>query len=202
MKMQQKHKSKLHIGFDKQCLRQDNKPSIQKIGISVNYKAFHSTETVANIIENKYSEILINHDLTFSLTPILDEHEYWSVLEKYENRITQLRFDIIKPNISDLSKALKKGVKALADSTNSLKTKIELNAPENQVLEGINKENGQIVALSNYSVQGGGEVSLKVKGISGRIKTSQTIRTYEINEIHIEGSPKDVLEAMKKITGR
>ncbi len=38
MKMQEKHKSKLHKGFDKQCARQDNKPSEVKIKLPIAIK--------------------------------------------------------------------------------------------------------------------------------------------------------------------
>lgn len=38
MKMQEKHKSKLHKGFDKQCIRQDNKPSEVKIKLPIAIK--------------------------------------------------------------------------------------------------------------------------------------------------------------------
>ena len=110
------------------------------------------------------------------------------------------KVDIIKPNITNISKSLKEGVKSLSDSTNSLRTRIELNAPEDQVLEGINSENDQIKALSDYSVNGGGDVSLRVKGIKKRVKTSKSVRSFEADSLHLEGQPDVVAELFKKIS--
>ena len=179
----------------------NNDPSKQVIAISKNYKAFNNTETVANILERTYSRKLQPSQLSFSVAPILDKKEYWSVLNRYNGRITQIRFDIIKPNITNISKKIKEGLRGLSESTNSLKTRVELNAPENQTLEDITKDNENISALSDYSTAGGGDVSLKVKGIKRRVQTKTTIREQSISEASLSGDPQFVLDAIKQLTG-
>ena len=180
----------------------DNNPQNQIIAVSRYYKAFQNTEVVINSIENFYNEKINSSQLSFFVSPILNEKDYWETIEKYRGRIRQIRFDIIRPNISNISSALRKEMKDLIDTSNSHKTKLELNSPEKQTLEDINQNNQQIASLSDYSIKGGGEISLKVKGIKQRIKTSESKQKFEIAEATLKGNAQDILTILSELANK
>jgi len=176
----------------------DNRPSVQQLIIQMNYRAFESTEVVANILEKNFNRYLHQYQLSFYLRPITEKQEFWELTKKYEDRITQVAFEIIKPNMANISKNLSEDLKSLQKDTNSHKTKIELNSTEDSRLENLNEKNGELAGLVHYANEGGGEISVKVKGIRKKIHTNKQVITESIDEITIKGvDPKKMLDILK-----
>jgi len=166
-------------------------PKIQTIGIERNYKAFGQTETASHILENSLMNYLQKYHLAIYIEPIYQEREFWNIIEKYSERIQKLSFDLIRPNMSNISSKIDEQIKKMQLETNSHKTKIEFesNIDSNLIVE---KSNEQLENLIDYASKGGGPISLKVKGLSRRIKTSKSTETYTLNELDYNG-PKDKL---------
>lgn len=182
----------IHVGIN-------NDPEIQKIVISVNNKAFQSSKTVAKIITENMNQVLIKHNLSIFIKPIYEASEFWHIVDKYENLISQVRFELISPNMSNISSSLKIDLHELHKNTNTVKTNLELNSPDDSTLQ-IKRSDELIESLANYSSQGGGDVSLKIKGLSKRLKTAKKLSEISFDEAEIKGSPGVVLDTLKGLT--
>jgi len=176
----------------------DNRPSKQEIIIQMNYKAFDNTDIAANILERNFNRYLHRYQLSFYLKPITEQQEFWDLTTRYEDRITQIAFDIIKPNMANISKNLSDDLKSLQKQTNSHKTKLELNAAQQSNLENLNSGNNDLAGLVEYASDGGGEITIKVKGIRRKIHTNKQVVTESIDEIAIKGVNADRLKDILK----
>lgn len=151
----------------------DNDPQVQIMAVSINPKAFSHSHVVANTIETSLNRRLHKYNLEVSINPILDKKDFWALIKRYENKLTRLRFDIIEPNISNISETLGEQLKGLATGTNSLKTGIELNAPKGQTLENINPDNTYLTQVADYATAGGAaNVTLHIKGQRSSIRVA------------------------------
>jgi len=178
----------------------NNDPSIQLIAISRNLKAFSGTSVVAKILESSLREHLLNMQLTLQIESIFDKKEFWSLIEKYQGKLTSVKFELISPNMANISKAIKIDLKQINTETNSHRTNIELNAAEGTVLE-IDPENEILDSLVNYASEGGGDISMKIKGLKKKIHTKTTTKTMELDELTVdnlnENSLYILLESLK-----
>lgn len=181
----------------------DNAPEIQKIAISINTIAFSNPFVVANIIEKTFTSRLDKYGLDISINPILDKKDFWELIKKNDHRIVAMKFEIVKPNISNISSTLGEQLKGLVNSTNSQKTVVELTAPKGKVLENLNTDNESLSQVTEYATEGGAsDVSLKIKGQRSYTKTRNTIRKTSVDEIEIKGSANNVVKALDSILGK
>ncbi|NCD69441.1 hypothetical protein [Mucilaginibacter agri] len=165
----------------------NNNSEIQKILIEDNKIAFYDTSAVRNILEVAFSAQLYQFSLTIHIEPVVDKGEFWDYIKKYEKNIERLDFEIVKPNLANISKSLTAPLKQLVDITNSHKTTIKLKAPENGVLEKINPENKQLNSLVEYTNEGGGDgIKMKIKGVKKTVSTKNMIKETYIESIEFE----------------
>ncbi|EAP87943.1 hypothetical protein [Croceibacter atlanticus] len=172
---------------------------VQKIGISHNPEAFSTTTVTKNAVLKIFNKYLNQNSLSIELEQIFEENKFWSVANKYQGRIKLIDFEIIKPNMSRISQSIKATLKPLIQNTNSHKTHVKLSAPEQGVLENIDKENKQVEGLVSYSSEGGGNITMKVLGLKSRIKTKNMAKTKKINELQLKGSPEQIIKVWKDI---
>jgi hypothetical protein len=178
----------------------NNSKDTQGIAISRNRQAFSNSFIVANLLEKNFGRILRDYDLAIYIHPILKKDEFWAIVKSYENRITQIRFELIKPNLADISGALKDDLRTLMDSTNSHKTYLEINAARESCLENINRGNENLSSVVDYVASGAGSVCLKAKGISVKMYANRDItKAIEVDSLEISGDMGDVLERLKGI---
>ena len=175
----------------------DNNPSRQVIAISSEESAFSSPFVVANILQRTLNVVLDSYSLEVAINPILDRKDFWELIKKYENRITSLRFDIVKPNLSDITKTIGEDIKGVMNETNSVNAKFELNAPEGRVLENINEDNQDLRSLTDSSVLGASDVTMKIEGIMRPITTNSTVMKIFIKEATIESKNGDISDIIR-----
>lgn len=163
----------------------NNNPDEQIILIERNYKAISKTNSGIRLFEKTFNKYLDNYQLSIYIQPVYDEKEFWEVVNRYPNLIVKCTFEFIRPNLANISKSLAEDLRNFQIDSNAHKTKLELEAPKKGVLE-INENSKEIIGLVKYSSKGGGDISLKIKGIRKKIRTSSSIKTIEIEEINIE----------------
>jgi hypothetical protein len=168
----------------------------QYLFIEHNTNTFQYLETVQTAIEDSLNKALYKDMLRMELIPLVDEKTFWGLLEKYENRITQLSFNIVY-NISSVRKTFKDSLRDLSKGTNSSKSAIVLNAPESGVLENINRENKDIEELGELTQNALSDMSIKVSGIKGKITTKDSVKEFEIAEYR--GKQDGLLKSIKQI---
>jgi hypothetical protein len=178
----------------------NNEPNIQKVAISRNRDAFETSFVVANILAENLNKLLDSYGLELSINPILVKEDFWKLIKSYEHKITSLRFEIIKPNISNISGSLGEQFKDLVSGTNSQKTILELKAPEGRVLENINEENKPLMEIADYAAKGGAsDIRIRVKNVKKVIRTNSTIEKVQIADIEITGNAADAIAAYNQI---
>ncbi len=173
----------------------NNAPDCQFIAISKNLKAFSSSRIVANILSNSLKEYLKRLQLTMHVKELFDEKEFWDLVSKHRGKITSVKFELISPNMANISKCLKVDLKQINLDTNSHRTCLELNAADDAVLE-IRDDNEVIDGIVEYASEGGGDISLKINGFKRSVHTQKTNRTVELDELTVENLNAQSLEAL------
>lgn len=172
-----------------------NDPTKQIIAIQDRQKAFQNTKSVLKVILQVINIALENHQLKVYAEPITRKEAFWDIISEYQGRIKDIRFELITPNMANISGALSDDLKDLAKNTNTAKTTLEINSDDDSVLT-INRQNAQINGLVNYASEGGGNITLRARGINKSIKTSDTIKSLEINELEISGDTIGIVISM------
>ena len=152
----------------------NNKADIQKIAIQFNRKAFSSTHTVANLLEQSINSVLEKYYLKIHINPIFTKQSFWDIVDKHPTGITQTCFDMISPNMSNISHSLNLDLKQLNATTNTQETKLELNSDKSSNLN-FSQDDEFVNSLVDYASEGGGNISLKIKGYKRKFHTSDCI---------------------------
>lgn len=173
----------------------NNNSEKQIIAISRNKKAFPKTRSVVNLLGAALNHSLNAQGLSIEIREIFEKNNFWQLIQKYEKRITKIRFEMIAPNMANISKVLTLDLKQLNRDSNCHKANIEIEAPNNASLE-VNESNPLINSCVAYAAEGGGEVSLKIIGLKKQIKTSESIRTVEIGEAHMTNPTSNLLKSL------
>lgn len=173
----------------------NNAPDCQFIAISKNTKAFSSSRIVANTLECTLKEYLKKMQLSMHINELFDEQEFWDLVSLHRGKITSVKFELISPNMANISKCLKVDLKQINLDTNSHRTCLELNAADDAVLE-IRDDNDIIDGIVEYASEGGGDISFKINGLKRSIHTQKTNRTVELDELTVENLNAESLEAL------
>ncbi len=177
----------------------NNKANIQKIAIQFNRKAFGSTNTVANLLEQNIDAVLKKYYLKIHIKPIFTKQFFWDIVDKHPTGITQTCFDMVSPNMSNISHSLNLDLQQLNATTNTQETKLELNSDQSSNLN-FDRDDIFINSLVDYASEGGGNISLKIKGYKRKFHTSNSIDEYEIDELEIKNATsKELGEIFKGI---
>jgi hypothetical protein len=180
----------------------NNNKNHQILAIQDNKKAFSNHRVIAHIIEKNVEPLMNSYNLAFYLEPLYIESEFWDVIKRYEKRITWMRFELIKPNISNISGLIKDGLDIISSKTNTHTTAIELHAPQKGILENLNKENEAFNAIVEYDLNGGGkQPEIKIGKARKKIKTKNSERSIDLEDIRIKGrTPAEVSKIFNSLT--
>ncbi len=174
-----------------------NHPEHQIIAIHERREAFQHTETVIEAIVtavNKKVEII---NLRVHTEPLFSKEDFWKIIEDHKGKITNIKFELITPNMANISGALSDDLKAFAKNTNTSKTDIEISSDPAASLK-IERSNDQLEGLVRYASEGLGNISLKVKGYKRVLQTSTTKRVTQIDEAEITGkTAEELIEIFK-----
>jgi hypothetical protein len=141
-------------------------------------------------MEATLNRYLHKFQLKIYIKPIVEKDSFWQIVDNYQGVITKLSFELIKPNLANISSTLTEDIKSLQKNTNSHTTKLELNAPLGRALENITQSNQDITGIVDYAVSGGGDIGIKAKGIRKTIKTDSRTE-ISIDEITIVGKSEN-----------
>ncbi|MGL1904337.1 MAG: hypothetical protein OCC49_19540 [Fibrobacterales bacterium] len=175
-----------------------NKSDKQYIAVQKKYTAFKETKSVVKLIFESLKESLKKHHLTTEIEPMFESKMFWDMVNRHEGKIKNVKFEFITPNMANISSTLSDELKSVAKMTNSTHNSLKLESNDESSLK-IDKENESLNGLIEYSSEGGGEISIKVKGMSKRLKTSNTVKEISIDEATIQGNPETVVNILKAI---
>ncbi|MBU2764688.1 hypothetical protein HAP94_00400, partial [Acidithiobacillus ferrivorans] len=129
----------------------NNKPDVQIIAVSRNIRAFSSGAVVAKILQENLGRILQRYLLSFQVDALFEKSEFWHLVEEYKNRIISVNFELISPNMANISKGLELDLARLNADTNSHRTDLRLNSLEGSALE-INQRNPLLGTSKNLPI--------------------------------------------------
>lgn len=175
-----------------------NRPDEQLILVQERVAAFSSTKTVINLICNATRQSLERAGLTLVVQPLFDEREFWSLVRQNRNMITWVDFEFVTPNMANISGSLKDALKSLAKDTNSTQSNLQLRSNPNSSLD-LDASSDVVKGLVEYSSLGGGNISLKVRGVKKRITTSDAVSEVEFTDIELHGQPDQVVNTIRDL---
>ncbi|HEX8478887.1 MAG TPA: hypothetical protein VF663_11165 [Telluria sp.] len=176
----------------------NNTPDRQVIGISRNLLAFTSGHVVANMLERTLNRPLAEFGLTIQIQEQFAKNNFWEIIDKYRGRIKRVRFEMVSPNMANISHVLKVDLKQLNRESNSQRTSIQLEAVDGASLE-LSPNNPLIAGCVEYASAGGGDIATKVNGFKKEIRTSTSVTTVAIDSLEMELPKKDALAALNRI---
>lgn len=175
-----------------------NDPDTQVIAVSRNQRAFSTTKSVAKLIERSLTPPLRSYGLTIQIREQFEKTNFWSVLKEYPGRISRVRFEMVAPNMANISCALKVDLRQLNRESNCQQTDLTLQAAPGAALE-ISEQNELINGCVEYSSQGGGDIAIKILGLKKEVRTSTTVKSVEMDELFLQAPSNDLLGVVKAL---
>lgn len=175
-----------------------NNPEKQFIAVQRRSTSFSSCEVVVKMIINSLSPQLRNHHLRAVHEPLFEKQKFWSLLHQYEGRIKSVEFEIITPNMANISGSLSDDLKDFAKTTNSVRNKLKIESDPEAPLH-LEESNRTLQGLVNYSSEGGGNISLKIDGVKKTHNTSKTVKEIQLGDMEIQGNAEEVASVIKTL---
>jgi hypothetical protein len=171
----------------------NNDPNVQTIAIQINRQVFASTETIRHILEENLSAQMRRTQLIVRIEPIFDEKKFWDEVRKYDRKIVQTDFELISPNMANIAGGLTIDLDQMHRSTNTKTTHLQLNSDKDGSLT-LTEDDPIIKPIVDYVSAGGGNISMKIRGLARRIHTSKGVTQINISEVDFQQVPAEVLE--------
>lgn len=175
-----------------------NEPNEQYLLVQDRNAAFANTDTVANIIKRKTRYLLEKLGLSLHIESLFDKEVFWSLIKQHKNKITYVEFEFITPNMSNISETLSSALKGLGKETNAVKEELALCSDPHSSLD-ISPDNETIKGLVDYTSQGGGDITLKIRGIRKKVRTSKSVKQISITGIELTAPPEQLEKNLKSI---
>jgi hypothetical protein len=176
-----------------------NRPDQQLLAIQERQNAFATTDVVAKALGSAINPPLGKMNLRWYCKPLFSERNFWELLGENEGRIKEIRFEIITPNMSNISDSLEKDLVQFAKDSNAVESKIDLKAdPNSSIL--ISEDDPRVKGLVEYSSKGGGDITLRLRGVSKLVHTKESKKRIDIPEMDIEGlDSSEVADILKNL---
>lgn len=175
-----------------------NDPEAQYVLIQDRPLAFQDTEYVLKVIFENLEPILERRQLRCATEPLFEKKAFWDMAYKFVGRIREIDFEIITPNMSNISSTLPEDLTAFAKRTNSIRNHLRISADPASALK-VEESNETMASLVDYSSLGGGNISVKITGASKRYHTNRTHKEIDIEEMTLHGNPSNVVQALKEL---
>lgn len=175
-----------------------NAPDIQAIAISRNSKAFSSSSVVARMLLDNLQLLLRKYQLHLEIEALFEKRTFWFLVEQHQGQISSLTFELVSPNMANISKTLEIDLAQINRDTNSHRTDLTLNSGTGSVLE-VQRNNAILNSLVDYASAGGGDIVLRVRGLKKRIRTSRSVRDVSVDEIVLSNPSPEALQFITKL---
>lgn len=175
-----------------------NRPNEQYIVVQDRPTAFTSTDTVVKLIESATRAPLERIGLRLHTERVFRQSYFWELVQEFQDKITWIEFEFVTPNMANISNTLSDTLKELAKSTNSSQSNFQLRSDPASSLD-LNPEDSTVQGLVEYTSQGGGDISIKVKGVRKRIQTSNSVREIELDDLQLSGPPDQVATILREM---
>ena len=175
-----------------------NKPDKQFIAVQKRTTAFSSCEVVTKMILGKLSIHIAPHHLRAIHEPLFEKKHFWSILNQHRGKVKSVEFEIVTPNMANISGTLPDELKEFAKLTNSTRNKLKIESDPEAPLHLV-ESNKVLQGLVDYSSEGGGNISLKIEGLKKIYHTSKTVKEVTLGELEMQGGAEQIAKALKEL---
>lgn len=175
-----------------------NRPEEQYIVVQDRPTAFASTDTVVKLIDRATRASLQRSGLRLHTERVFSKSHFWQLVNEHKDKITWIEFEFVTPNMANISNTLSSTLKELAKDTNSSQSNLQLRSDPASSLD-INPKDETVQGLVDYTSEGGGDISIKIKGFRKKIQTSRSIREIELDDLQLSGPPEQVAGIVRDI---
>ena len=175
-----------------------NHPDKQYIAVQKRTTAFAKCETVAKLILEKIKPQLTHFQLRAIYEPLFEKKQFWTLLRKYRGKVKSVDFEIITPNMANISGTLPDDLKLFAKCTNSTRNNLKIESEPDSALH-LEEDNSSLKCLVDYSSEGGGNISLKIDGIKKHHQTSRTVKEISLGEMELTGNAEQIAQVLKEL---
>jgi hypothetical protein len=175
-----------------------NHPDKQYIAVQKRTTAFAKCETVAKLILEKIEPQLTHFQLRAIYEPLFEKQQFWTLLRKYRGKVKSVDFEIITPNMANISGTLPDDLKLFAKCTNSTRNNLKIESEPDSALH-LEEDNSALKGLVDYSSEGGGNISLKIDGIKKHHQTSRTVKEISLGEMELTGNAEQIAQVLKEL---
>lgn len=161
----------------------DYRPNHQTIAIEESRRAFENTDTVRNILENSFNDILKKRRLKITLQRQNSAAEFWDYVRQYRGCITEVHFTYQYPNLGRASEKMKELLGDTSKVLNSTRSEIVF---KGKSLE-LDENNEDLQDYANDSQKSGIPISMKIKGFKKVVKTGKKPMEFEMEELDFHG---------------
>lgn len=173
-----------------------NRPDEQYIAVQDRPAAFASTDTVVKIIQAAVRAPLARAGLRMHSERMFRQSYFWELVQEFREKITWVGFEFVTPNMANISSTLSTTLKELAKDTNSSQSNLQLRSDPASSLD-LNDQDETVQGLVDYTSEGGGDISIKVKGIRKRIHTSNSVRETQLDDLQLSGPADQVAQILR-----
>ncbi|MEW6648260.1 MAG: hypothetical protein AB1450_13755 [Pseudomonadota bacterium] len=175
-----------------------NRPDRQLIAVQRRTSAFSSSEVVVKLILGKLSDQLGHHHLRAIHEPLFEKKQFWAILNQYQGKVKSVEFEIVTPNMANISGTLPEDLKEFARQTNSTRNRLKIESDPEAPLH-LEESNRVLQGLVNYSSEGGGNIAVKIDGIKKKYQTSKTVKEVTLGEVEMQGGAEQIVQALREL---
>ncbi|HMN15970.1 MAG TPA: hypothetical protein PKD55_26945, partial [Bellilinea sp.] len=142
--------------------------------------------------------LLAKNQLTVLWEPLFEKKIFWDLVEKYKGKIQEVDFELVTPNMANISGVLPENLRQFAKCANAVKSRVAIASDASASLK-IDPTDAVVNALVEYSSEGGGDISLRLAGVKKKIHTSRTVREVSIDEMALQGTPDNIASILREL---
>lgn len=162
----------------------DYRKEHQVIAIEDSKRAFESTDTVRNILEHSLNNVLEKSRLKITIKKQTEPSEFWDYVNQYRGKITEV-LTYQYPNLGRVNEKIKDLLGDASKTINSTESEVSFKGKSLELDE--NNEDVKEFALD--ASKSGNPIKMKIKGMHGFVKTGETTKHIEIEELDFDGDP-------------
>ncbi|MDD6087812.1 MAG: hypothetical protein PUB69_00610 [Desulfovibrionaceae bacterium] len=175
----------------------DNDPEQQILAVEIS-KDYSNPKSIVKYFNEKMNALLEESHLAVKISPLYKKSDFWSFIEEHKDKISRINFELITPNMSNISHSLSEELKGLSKSTKSSVTNLNICAEKGKSLV-IDQQNQGIASMVDYSSNGGGEIAVSVRDSKVKFRTNDYQTSVEIGEADMRLSLKDVVALIRSM---
>lgn len=182
LRLEEDFKIEKHQNYPSCFVVFDIRDNCQRIAIEDDLSSFSNTDVVRNIIEYTLKQDLKPYGLSIEIKKEYDQNEFWELVGGLEKGVSMVRFQFSYPNLPRVRQSINELLSDESKVVQSKQTMLEFRTEESEQLE-LHQSNEQLLGLVDASANSGHEITIKARGIKKFMRTGQTTKSIEIDNL-------------------